>query len=138
MFCVDAECPSLRAKNIIGRCEKCQEGEMIIRHSGRGKRFLGCTRYPECDQTHPLPQRGLILPTEDRCEVCGNPIIKVINRGRPPWILCVNMDCPSKEKRKKGKAKKPKGKKRSTRKRRTKSAAKKKAEPPTPSPEAVS
>ena len=95
-FCIDAECPSLRGQNIVGRCEKCQQGEMIIRHSGRGKRFLGCTRYPECDSTNPLPQRGLILTTEERCDRCGNPIIQVIMRGRPPWVLCVNMQCPRK------------------------------------------
>ena len=95
-FCVDAECPSMRERNIVGRCVKCEQGEMIIRHSGRGKRFLGCTRYPECDNTQPLPQRGFIEPTEERCDACSNPIIRVITRGRPPWVLCVNMQCPKK------------------------------------------
>ena len=107
-FCIDAECVTLRGKNIVGRCEKCGTGEMIIRHSGRGKRFLGCTRYPDCDNTHPLPQRGLIVPTEDRCDACGNPIIKVITRGRPPWILCVNIACPKKVAKAKAKAEREK------------------------------
>lgn len=132
-FCVDAECISLREKNIVGRCAKCGQGEMIIRHSGRGKRFLGCTRYPECDHTQPLPQRGLILTTEDRCDACGNPIIKVINRGRPPWVLCVNMQCPKKLAKAKERAEKAKAakKKASARKRaatvRAKKAARKAA-----------
>ena len=95
-FCIDAECVTMREKNVVGRCVKCEQGDMMIRHSGRGKRFLGCTRYPECDNTQPLPQRGFIVPTEDRCDACGNPIIKVITRGRPPWVLCVNMQCPKK------------------------------------------
>ena len=107
-FCIDAECPSLRGQNIVGRCEKCQQGEMIIRHSGRGKRFLGCTRYPDCDNTNPLPQRGLILTTEERCDACGNPVIKVIMRGRPPWILCVNMQCPRKAEKAAAKAEREK------------------------------
>ena len=107
-FCIDAECPSMREKNIVGKCAKCGQGEMIIRHSGRGKRFLGCTRYPECDHTQPLPQRGLIVTTEDRCDSCGNPIIKVIMRGRPPWVLCVNMQCPKKAEKAAAKAAKAK------------------------------
>jgi hypothetical protein len=28
-------------------------------------------------------------------------VIKVIMRGRPPWVLCLNMQCPSKEGRRK-------------------------------------
>jgi DNA topoisomerase-1 len=115
LFCVDAECPSLRTKNIVGRCVKCEQGEMIIRHSGRGKRFLGCTRYPECDNTQPLPQRGLILTTEDKCDACGNPIIKVITRGRPPWVLCVNMLCPKKLERAKAKEEKARAAKKKAR-----------------------
>ena len=94
-FCIDAECPSLREKNIVGRCEKCGQGEMIIRHSGRNRRYLGCTRYPDCDNTHPLPQRGLIEPTVQRCDACGNPIVRTTIHGRP-WMFCVNMQCPKK------------------------------------------
>ena len=134
-FCIDAECPSLRGQNIVGRCEKCQQGEMIIRHSGRGKRFLGCTRYPECDGTHPLPQRGLILPTPERCDRCANPIIKVIMRGRPPWVLCVNMQCPKKLERAEAKAarEKEKAKVARAKARKAKAAAKSGAET-TPKP----
>jgi DNA topoisomerase-1 len=127
VFCIDAECPSLRGKNIVGRCVKCQQGEMIIRHSGRGKRFLGCTRYPECDHTQPLPQRGFIQTTEDRCESCGNPIVKVIMRGRPPWVLCVNMQCPKKLERAAAKAAREKEKAKLARAKARKASAKKAA-----------
>jgi DNA topoisomerase-1 len=114
----------MREKNIVGKCAKCGQGEMIIRHSGRGKRFLGCTRYPECDHTQPLPQRGLILTTEDRCDRCQNPIIKVIMRGRPPWVLCVNMECPKKAEKAAAKAAREKEKKAAARKAARKKAAK--------------
>jgi len=131
-FCIDAECPSLREQNIVGRCVKCQQGEMIIRHSGRGKRFLGCTRYPECDNTQPLPQRGFIETTEERCDACGNPIIRVIARGRPPWVLCVNMQCP--KKLAKAEAKAAKAREAKKRKKPAKPRAKRaaKAAPPPP------
>lgn len=39
------------------KCPTCIEGEVIIRHTKRGKVFFGCSRYPECDfasWTNPL------------------------------------------------------------------------------------
>jgi DNA topoisomerase-1 len=30
-------------------CEKCQEGELTERKTKKGRRFWGCSRYPECD-----------------------------------------------------------------------------------------
>ncbi len=120
-YCVASDCPSVREKNFIGRCEKCGEGELMIRHGTYGKRFVGCSKYPGCDNSYPLPQRGLIVPTDERCNACGHPVIKVIMRGRPPWVLCLNMKCPAKEgkrqKRAKGEPKKP------TRKRKPKPVA---------------
>lgn len=53
-----------------------------------------------CGQTFPLPQRGTIVPTGRTCPECGWPEIKVTGasgRGRP-WVLCIDIDCPSKEK----------------------------------------
>jgi DNA topoisomerase-1 len=96
-YCVASDCPSVREKNFIGKCEKCGDGELTIRHGTYGKRFVGCSNYPNCDNSYPLPQRGLIVPTEDRCNACGHPIIRVIMGGRRPWVLCLNMKCPAKE-----------------------------------------
>jgi DNA topoisomerase-1 len=100
-YCVASDCPTVRAKNFIGPCEKCGTGELSIRHGNYGKRFVGCSSYPACDNSYPLPQRGLIVPTDEKCKACGHPVIKVIMRGRPPWVLCLNMQCPSKEGRRK-------------------------------------
>ncbi len=117
-YCVASDCPSVREKNFIGRCEKCGNGELTIRHGTYGKRFVGCSSYPGCDNSYPLPQRGLIVPTEERCNACGHPVIKVIMRGRPPWVLCLNMKCPTKEG--KGRRKGKGGPKKATRKRKAK------------------
>ena len=95
-FCVASDCPTVREKNFIGTCDKCGTGELSIRHGSYGKRFVGCSNYPECKNSYPLPSRGLILPTPDRCKACGHPVVKVIMRGRPPWVLCLNMECPAK------------------------------------------
>ena len=107
-YCVASACPTVREKNFIGKCERCGTGELTIRHGTYGKRFVGCSSYPGCDNSYPLPQRGLIVPTEDRCNACGHPVIKVITRGRPPWVLCLNMQCPAKNAKKKKAAKAPK------------------------------
>jgi len=59
-------------------CEKCGR-EMVVRFTRRGDRFLGCTGYPECDNTVPLsPPQG--EPTEHRCPECGSPML--LRRGR--------------------------------------------------------
>jgi len=95
-FCVASDCPTVREKNLIGRCDICGKGELTIRHSARGKRFVGCSTYPECQNSYPLPQRGLIVPTKDHCNACGHPVVKVIMKARAPWVLCLNMRCPAK------------------------------------------
>ncbi len=36
-------------KTIGVKCPKCQIGEVVEKHSKRGRIFYGCNRYPECD-----------------------------------------------------------------------------------------
>ncbi|MBW9220996.1 DNA topoisomerase I [Methanothermococcus sp. SCGC AD-155-M21] len=73
----------------IGKC-KCGGDLKIIKSKGN-KRFIGCSNYPECSITYPLPQRGRIKILNEICEVCGSPLI-AINKQR----LCINLECPSK------------------------------------------
>ena len=84
---------------IAGKCprEGCK-GDLIIRVARASKkRFLGCNAYPECRTTFPLPQKGLLLTTKDLCKHCQHPKVKIINKGRRPWDLCINPDCPGKD-----------------------------------------
>ncbi|MFQ6061474.1 MAG: topoisomerase DNA-binding C4 zinc finger domain-containing protein, partial [Thermoplasmata archaeon] len=97
VICVDSECVTTRQRILVGKCKECG-GDLLIRHSAQGKRFLGCSNYPKCTETHSLPQRGLILPTELQCKTCSSPMIRVIKKNRKPWLLCINWDCPSKKK----------------------------------------
>jgi DNA topoisomerase-1 len=64
----------------------------------RGKfgRFIACDKYPECKKTFNLPNTGLIKNTDKVCEVCGHPMILVINKGKRPLDVCINQDCKSK------------------------------------------
>ncbi len=84
--------------NTLGNCPRCGRELRIFRGRESGKRFAGCVGYFDgsCTVTYPLPQRGRIEATGKRCEVCGAPIIRVIRRGRRPWELCIDPNCPSK------------------------------------------
>ncbi len=86
----------IREGRIIGKCPKCGNDLRIVRSKKSKKRFIGCSNYPECNQSYPLPQQGAVIPLEETCEVCGSAKIKVINKRSRPWVLCVNPECPSK------------------------------------------
>jgi DNA topoisomerase-1 len=55
-------------------CEKC--GKPMAVKRGRKGMFLGCSGYPECKSTIPLPKDMLPAPqpTHERCEKCGRPL----------------------------------------------------------------
>ena len=36
-------------------CAACDFGMVVRTNSSSGENFLGCTRYPECKHTEPLP-----------------------------------------------------------------------------------
>ena len=103
--CVNPACPTNREPDIVvGECKACAEagrhGDLVAHKSERsGKRFIRCTNYDECGTSYPLPQRGTLHATGETCEHCGAPIVQV-DTARGPWRICVNMDCPSKEKAK--------------------------------------
>jgi DNA topoisomerase-1 len=71
---------------------------VILRSKQTGKRFVGCTNYFEgkCNTTFPLPQIGTLKPLDKVCKSCGSPIVAVYLRGKRPWKLCLNMNCPTK------------------------------------------
>ena len=84
----------------LGSCPVCDTGEMrLVRNRKTGKRFAGCSNFLNgvCDASFPLPQRGRILATGEKCPHCGAPVIKVLRSRRRPWVLCVDPDCPGKK-----------------------------------------
>lgn len=76
----------LRTDKIVGTCEKCGS-ELIIRRGRRGSRFIGCSGYPECRFTLPLPRSGTVIVTDKRCDLHGMNHIRIINKGKRPWDL---------------------------------------------------
>ncbi len=102
--CVNPKCPTNFEPDLkVGDCKVCAEagrtGELIAHKSEKsGKRFIRCTNYDDCGVSYPLPARGKLEATGETCPDCGAPVV-VVNTARGPWRICVNMDCPGKEKK---------------------------------------
>ncbi|MFO8115397.1 MAG: DNA topoisomerase, partial [Halorubrum sp.] len=102
-------CPQCKADEaddqedeVIGACPECGEGaasprdgggetadsggELAIKRLRSGSRLVGCTRYPDCDYSLPLPRRGEIEITDETCEEHGLPHLRV-HSGDEPWEL---------------------------------------------------
>src|ERR687884_1400877 len=86
----------IRTDETIGKCPESGHDLIIRRNRKSRKRFVGCTGYPDCRVTYPLPQRGEIIPLGTTCDACGAPEIKVLG-GKRPWVTCINMECPKKQ-----------------------------------------
>ncbi|QCC51506.1 DNA topoisomerase I [Halapricum salinum] len=92
-------CPRCQAEaadesedEVIGECPECGEehgGELAIKHLRSGSRLVGCTRYPDCDYSLPLPRRGDIEVQEQRCEEHDLPHIHILDGADDddPWEL---------------------------------------------------
>lgn len=81
----------------LGKCPQCADGMVKIMFSRKTKkRFVGCSSYPDCDFTAPIPQAGVIKSADKVCEHDQYPMLKVQLRGKRPQVLCLNRDCVSK------------------------------------------
>jgi DNA topoisomerase-1 len=91
---------------IIGTCPECgveegtegetdseeESGELAIKQLRSGSRLVGCTRYPDCTYSLPLPRRGDIVVTDEMCDEHGLPHLEVHDEGDEdaddePWEL---------------------------------------------------
>jgi DNA topoisomerase-1 len=107
-------CPQCKADDaddaddvIIGACPECGEGaaseaprdgdgeaveaeeggELAIKHLRSGSRLVGCTRYPDCEYSLPLPRRGDVEVTEEECDEHGLPHLRITYEDGEPWEL---------------------------------------------------
>ncbi|TKR24835.1 DNA topoisomerase I [Natronomonas salsuginis] len=92
-------CPQCKADEadeaedeIIGACPECGDehgGELAIKTLRNGSRLVGCTRYPECEYSLPLPRRGEIEVTDESCDEHGLPHLLVTDGedDDDPWEL---------------------------------------------------
>jgi len=69
-------------------CPDCG-GELVLRRSKKGRKFYGCSNYPEC---------GFVVwdrPSNRRCPECGGITVLKDTRGKKVY-RCVNKDCSGK------------------------------------------
>lgn len=71
-------------------CPTCEDGEVIIRKSKKGRIFYGCSKFPQCKFVSWNP------PTGERCPECGEFLTKVRERGKEV-IKCSNKECGYKQ-----------------------------------------
>jgi len=76
---------------VIGDCPDCGDdegGELAIKQTRGGGRLVGCTRYPDCDYSLPLPRRGDVEVTDGICEEHDLPELVVHQSwSDEPWEL---------------------------------------------------
>ena len=83
-------------KRTLGECGECGEGQLkVIKTSG--STFVGCTSYPDCENTYPLPNTGSVESKDSKCDECGKPEIFVKRKKKSSYSMCVDPDCPSKD-----------------------------------------
>ncbi|HOO03839.1 MAG TPA: DNA topoisomerase I [Methanomassiliicoccales archaeon] len=106
MQCIDPDCASNQGREAVGACPECGK-ELRVLYSRAGKRFIGCSGYPECKRTYPLPQFGTLEFLGEACPECGAPVLRV--KGKGGWRFCANMECPTSKKAGSGQGAKAKG-----------------------------
>ena len=90
-------CPRCEAEDadetqdrVIGTCPDCgsdHDGELAIKRLRNGSRLVGCTRYPDCEYSLPLPRRGDVEVTDRTCADHGLPHLHIVDDGDDPWQL---------------------------------------------------
>jgi DNA topoisomerase-1 len=84
---------ALKDAKIVGTCPECG-ANLFWATSKRRKRFIGCTNYPTCSFSLPLPATGRLIVTGDTCDTHPTLFkLKIIKKGKGkgrPW----DFGCP--------------------------------------------
>ncbi|PSQ14675.1 DNA topoisomerase I [Halobacteriales archaeon QS_7_69_60] len=86
----EAEAADEADDRVIGACPDCGDdggGELAVKRLRSGSRLVGCTRYPDCEYSLPLPRRGEIDVVEETCADHDLPHLHVVDDGDDPWEL---------------------------------------------------
>ncbi|MDD3024463.1 MAG: topoisomerase DNA-binding C4 zinc finger domain-containing protein, partial [Syntrophomonadaceae bacterium] len=67
-------------------CPFC-EGSIVALRSKKGRRFYGCSNYPECKM------RSWNKPTGEKCPKCGDAMVEKISKTKDDEVICQNPDC---------------------------------------------
>ena len=67
-------------------CPKCG-GKILARKSKKGKKFFGCSNYPDCDFV------SWNEPVKDKCEECGSYMVLKYSKTKGKYVQCSNSEC---------------------------------------------
>ena len=67
-------------------CPKCGKKIVVIR-SKKGKKFYGCSGYPECDFV------SWNDPVKEKCPECNSYMVKKFSKKDGAYIQCSNKEC---------------------------------------------
>jgi DNA topoisomerase-1 len=81
--------PYLEATGV--KCPKCGEGDIVERRTKKGRRFYGCSRYPECDFT------TWFKPVAKECPQCGSFLVERRSKTEGTYHECVREGCGYRE-----------------------------------------
>ena len=90
----EALADAVAADAYIGKCPKCGKDLQLKASQKTRSMFIGCSGWPECDVTFPLPS-GKIESVEELCPTCGMPQVKVTAFRSKPRIVCIDPACPT-------------------------------------------
>ena len=68
------------------KCPNCG-GDIVERRSRRGRRFFGCSNYPDCDFV------SWDEPVGEKCPQCDSMLVWKRRRTKPDQISCSNKEC---------------------------------------------
>ncbi len=76
----------------VGVCPKSGHDLLVKSSLKTRSQFVGCSGWPDCDVTYPLPQ-GKIESVPEACPECGTPQIKIIAFRQKPLVRCLDPQC---------------------------------------------
>jgi len=90
----DALADAVAADAYIGKCPKCGKDLQLRASQKTRSMFIGCSGWPDCDVTYPLP-KGKIEAMDEPCPICGMPQIKVTPFRSKAHTQCIDPACES-------------------------------------------
>ncbi|EDS76258.1 type I DNA topoisomerase [Clostridium massiliodielmoense] len=85
------ECKNTKpiVKELDVPCPVCG-GKILLRKSRKGRKFYGCSNYPECNFV------SWSEPVKDKCPNCGSYMVKKQSKSKGNYIECSNKECKTK------------------------------------------
>ncbi|MBE6068232.1 MAG: type I DNA topoisomerase [Clostridium lundense] len=85
------ECKNTKpiVEEIDAKCPKCS-GNIVAKKSKKGRKFYGCSNYPECNFV------SWFEPSNEKCPSCGGHMVKKYNKTKGNYLECINEECKNK------------------------------------------